>query len=56
MFGMYFSSPVLRSRRRVRHYDLNNIVAAVGGSLGLCLGFSCLSFGRGAVEWALRTS
>ncbi len=34
-------------------YDLNTIVAAVGGSMGIFLGFSCLDFGRRGVDWVV---
>lgn len=39
--------------RAIRHlYDLNGIVAAVGGSLGLFLGFSCADCFSAVVDLA----
>ena len=32
-------------------YDCTSFTAAVGGALGLFLGFSFLDFARGAVDW-----
>ena len=31
-------------------YDLNAVVASVGGSLGLFLGFSCYEFGKRLID------
>lgn len=39
-FFMYFNQIEVEFSREHRLYDLNNIVAAVGGSMGLFLGFS----------------
>ncbi len=46
MFGSTSSQRV----REVPLYSFGDIVAAVGGSLGLFLGFSCLGTGWRAVE------
>ncbi len=35
-------------------YDLNTIMAAVGGSLGLFLGFSCLDFACTLAVYVLK--
>ena len=31
-------------------YDINAVVAAVGGSLGLFLGFSCYEYGKKLID------
>ena len=41
---LYFTEMEVEAREEVLLYDMGNIVAAVGGSLGLFLGFSCLDF------------
>ncbi len=50
-FAMYYGSGLVRKSRQLRLYDFNTIVAAVGGSMGLFLGFSCLDFTIRAVDW-----
>ena len=39
----FFRSLVVEQHREVLIYDLGGFLAAAGGNLGLCLGFSCLS-------------
>ncbi len=48
---MYFSTNIVGHIRQQKLYDLGTIVGAVGGSLGLFLGFSCLSFGQMCFDW-----
>ncbi len=55
-FGMYFTSDVVRHTRQLELYDLGTIVAAVGGSMGLFLGFSCLGFCQWLCWWAIGCS
>lgn len=48
---MYMSYIEVEFRREHRLYDLNNIIAAVGGSMGLFLGFSFLSFFKNTIDF-----
>ncbi len=52
-FGMYFTSNVVHNTRQLVLYDLSTIVAAVGGSMGMFLGFSCLQFFRQCLDWIM---
>ena len=42
---MYFNELEHELRKEYVLFDLNAIVASVGGSMGLFLGFSCLGMG-----------
>ncbi len=50
---MYFTTDMVRHTRQLVLYDLSTIVASVGGSMGMFLGFSCLHFCRKWLEWLL---
>ena len=39
----FFRTLLVEQEREVLMYDLGGFLAAAGGNLGLCLGFSCLS-------------
>jgi len=41
---VFYSDTSVEKTEEILLYDLSNIVSAVGGSLGLFLGFSCLNF------------
>ncbi len=43
---VYYSDIVTNYEETILLYDFNGIVSAVGGSLGLFLGFSCLDLGK----------
>ena len=49
---MYYGETEVRVKEEFLIYDLNAIVAAIGGSLGLFLGFSCYEVARGGLEKA----
>ena len=49
--ALYFSKMEVEESSEVLIYDFPNIVAAVGGSLGLFLGISCMDFGKLLREW-----
>ncbi len=51
---LYFRDHYVETSREVILYDGNTIVAAVGGSLGLFLGFSCLEFVTCLFDWVAR--
>ena len=53
---LYFYDMFVDSSRQVDLYDLNTIVAAVGGSLGLFLGFSCMQFVSLLFNWGSKIS
>ena len=52
MFRMFFVTPSdqVKFTREHQLYDFNTILAAVGGSMGMFLGFSCLQFSLVLVE------
>ena len=50
--AMYYGETEVRVKQEFLIYDLNAIVAAVGGSLGLFLGISCYEVARGGLEKA----
>ena len=50
--AMYYGETEVRVKEEFLIYDLNAIVAAIGGSLGLFLGFSCYEVARGGLEKA----
>lgn len=50
MLYMFFETADTLVSEEYLIYDLNNIVASVGGSLGLFLGFSCLQFVNFVIE------
>ena len=43
VFYIYFPYNVIEKRFRVAHVDFNTFISAIGGSLGLFLGFSLVS-------------
>ncbi len=49
---MYFGEIETTITKQVVLYDFNTIVAGIGGSLGLFLGFSFLDLGLKIVSWA----
>lgn len=49
---MYYGETEVRVKEEFLIYDLNAIVAAIGGSLGLFLGFSCYEVARGGLQKA----
>ena len=49
---MYYAQTEVQVKEEFLIYDLNAIVAAIGGSLGLFLGFSCYEVARGGLEKA----
>ncbi len=53
-FGMYYTSNIVHHTRHMVLYDTSNIVAAVGGSMGMFLGFSCLQFFRACLDWMIE--
>jgi len=50
-FYLRYSTFVVEESREVLLYDLNSIVSAVGGSLGLFLGFSCFGTAVDLLTW-----
>ena len=50
---LYGTGTVL-NYEQVLIYDFNAILAAVGGSLGLFLGFSCYQCGKGLIDFCCR--
>ncbi len=48
---LFYRTSRVGHTKEVVLYDFGSIVAAVGGSLGLFLGFSCLDTGRKLLEW-----
>ncbi len=51
---MYYTSNIVHHTRHMVLYDTSNIVAAVGGSMGMFLGFSCLQFFRACLDWMIE--
>ena len=51
---VYYPDVGTRVEEEVLVYDLDGAVAAVGGSLGLMLGFSLLSTATGGIKWAVK--
>jgi hypothetical protein len=49
-----FSSMYLMKYEEYKLHDLSTIIAAVGGSMGLFLGFSCFQCGKDLIERAYR--
>ena len=49
---MYYDETEVQVKQEFLIYDLNAIVAAIGGSLGRFLGFSCYEVARGGLEKA----
>ena len=49
---MYYDETEVQVKEEFLIYDLNAIVAAIGGSLGLFLGFSCYEVARGGLQRA----
>ena len=47
----YYNSIVVEERTETLIYDLINVMAAAGGHLGLCLGFSCLTLFISLLEY-----
>ncbi len=45
-----FGTTKMERKRQQKLYDVGTIVASVGGSLGLFLGFSCLGAGRATID------
>lgn len=41
--NLFYVAPVIKRRKEVLMYDTSRIISSLGGSLGLYLGFSCLS-------------
>ncbi len=54
-FNIFYGSTAVISYAEVDLYDFGTIVGAVGGSLGLFLGFSCFECGRWLIDMACRT-
>ena len=48
--AMYYGKTEVRVNEEFLIYDFNTIVATIGGSLGLFLGFSCVEVARGGLE------
>jgi len=46
----YLGAIHVKKSKQVLLYDFNSIVAGVGGSLGLFLGFSCLGLSNRIIE------
>ena len=47
---MFYPSTTVLNFNDYRLYDFGTIVAAVGGSMGLFLGFSCFQCGRRTIK------
>ena len=50
--AMYYHETEVQVKQEFLIYDLNAIVATIGGSLGLFLGFSCYEVARGGLQRA----
>ena len=50
----YYDAMVVRTTEEVPVYDVARLVSAVGGSLGLLLGFSVLTTGREGIAMIAR--
>ena len=48
---MYYQTTDVTVWEEYRLFDLNAILSALGGSLGLFVGFSCLDMGRGFANY-----
>jgi len=51
---MFFNQFKVKSIKKTKLFDLNAIIASVGGSLGLFLGFSCLGAVFSFVDWLFK--
>ena len=47
----YYKSDIVQKQVEVLVYDFGGFIAAAGGNLGLCLGFSCLSILFTITHW-----
>ena len=47
----YYNSILVEERTETLIYGLVDVMAAAGGHLGLCLGFSCLTLFWSLLEW-----
>ena len=47
---VFFGSGTILRYEEVKIYDFSTILAAVGGSLGLFLGFSCFQCGKALIH------
>lgn len=50
MLYLSYANPTVSKYEQQLLYDLNNIIAAVGGSMGLFLGFSFFTCGKEIIE------
>ncbi len=50
---MFFPSGIVAESEQYYLYDLASVVSAVGGGLGLFLGFSCLALASKAINWTI---
>ncbi len=50
---VFFPSGIVVENEQYYLYDLASVVSAVGGGLGLFLGFSCLALASKAITWTL---
>ena len=50
MFVYFYETFVVEERMETLVYDLSAFLVSVGGNLGLCLGYSCLTIGLAFVE------
>jgi hypothetical protein len=48
---LFYRSASVEKQVEVLIYDLGGFIAAAGGNLGLCLGFSCLSILFAVTDW-----
>ena len=53
-FNLYYSTFLIEQQVETLIYDLGGFLAAAGGNLGLCLGFSCLSVLLTLSQWWTR--
>jgi hypothetical protein len=49
----YYSSFQVEQHVETPIYDVGGLLAAAGGNLGLCLGFSCLSILLASTQWTM---
>ena len=47
----FYNSVLVEERTETLIYELVDVIAAAGGHLGLCLGFSCLTLFMSSFEW-----
>ena len=52
--AMFYGKPTIYVEKEVLMYDFNAIISAVGGSLGLFLGFSCYGVVDKTLQWTKR--